>query len=378
MPLYHVVFLLLIIGAVVEHIKKQTPKRFFVFVFLVLTALLCFRFGQGTDYFSYAAIYHELPPDPIAAVNSTVHSEAGWKVLCALFRAAGAEFPVFVFFLSVYMMAAFFRFLHLYGGERKLLILVLCFHTLYMSYFVSALRQAIMIATFLGFMLPWLLKRNYIRYYITAVALVFIHSVALVLLIVPIVKEINLKIRHLVAAVSIGLLAGSLLSLIDIGQILQAFLPIVYLGESDVSFFALVERIATFAVVTVCYYLYLDGTEPESDDPLLVIYRIYAAGILLYGMLMWSPLISSRTVYVLKIVEVVLFGACIGKCKRLGPVVLLYCVLLSSFMYVKNVDSYLEQADYQNASIISYPYVSVFNQADIRYYRKNTIGYPFK
>lgn len=378
MPLYHIVFALLLVGAVWEHIQKRTPRGLYIIAFAVLTAMLCLRFGQGTDYFSYANIYHNLPANPLAAIRvDHIHSEIGWKALCGAFRWMGFSFPAFIMVLSGYMMVLFGRFLRMYGGQRKMLALLICYHTLYLTYFSSVLRQGIVAATFLGLLLPMLIRRDYVKYYVISAALLLIHSVAAVLLVLPLLRGIQLKFRHLVTIAVIGFLLGVVFSLVDIGVILSRFLPIVYLGGSDVSLVALCERIATFAVVCFCYYVYLQGNEPSQNDKLFIVFKVYAIGVFLYNILMWSALISSRTVYFFKVVEVVLLCACIGKTKRSRALVLAYCIVLSLVMYVKNLDSYLEQANYHNASVADFPYVSIFNREDILDYRSDIIDYPF-
>jgi len=47
-------------------------------------------------------------------------------------------------------------------------------------------------------------------------------------------------------------------------------------------------------------------------------------------------------------------------------------------LYVKNVDSYLEQGQYKNAGIVNYPYVTIFDEEEILNYREDTINYPFE
>ena len=258
-----------------------------------------------------------------------------------------------------------------------MLALFICYHTLYLTYFTSVLRQGIVIATLLGVLLPLLMKRSYIKYCITVCLLTLIHSVSLLLLLLPILQNLRLTFKHCVALVVLGFLLGTLLSLANIGVILGRIRPHAYFTKTDVSIVAVAERILTFAIVTFCYYVYLRGREPEEKDFLLAVYRAYAIGIFLYGILMWSALISSRTVYILKILEIILICACLSKCKQSRHIVLLYFVLLCSVLYVKNIDSYLEQGQYTNASVIDYPYVTIFNQRDILRYRSDTRNYPF-
>lgn len=379
MSLYHIVFLGLAICAIVEHLKKKTPTKVFIIFFLVMTAMLCLRFGQGTDYFNYAQIYYALPANPIEAIsNENIHTEPGWKILCCLFKNEHLPFPVFVFVVSAYMMILFYRFLRLYGGERKMLALFLSYHTLYLTYFFSALRQGVVIATFLGLLIPWLMDRKYIRYCIVVVILSTIHSLSLLLLILPLLQGLKLNVKQTVCLVIIGFLAGVLLTMIDIGAILYQIVPHVYFADSAAPMLTVVERMATFIIVSVCFYHYAEGFEPKAKDWFLTLYKFYAFGLFVCGILMWSALISSRTVYILKVIEIILICACIERCKKTGTVILCYCLMLSSLLYVKNVDSYLQQGKYENATVVSYPYVSVFNQTDILNYRQDTLDYPFQ
>lgn len=379
MSLYHIVFLGLVTGVIVEHLKKKTPTKAFIIFFLVMTAMLCLRFGQGTDYFSYAQIYYVLPANPLEAIsNENIHTEPGWKILCCLFKNAHLPFPVFVFAISAYMMILFYRFLRLYGGERKMLALVLSYHTLYLSYFFSILRQGVVIATFLGLLIPWIMERKYIRYCIVVVILSTIHTLSLLLLILPLLQGLKLNVKQTVCMVIIGFLMGVLLTMIDIGAILYQIVPHVYFADSGVPLLTVLERMATFIIVSVCFYHYAEGFEPKAKDRFLTLYKFYAFGLFVCGILMWSALISSRTVYILKVIEIILICACIEKSKKTGTVILCYCLMLSSLLYVKNVDSYLKQGQYENATVVSYPYVSVFNQTDILNYRQDTLGYPFQ
>lgn len=379
MSIYHIVFLALVAGAILEHIRKKTPKCLFFLMYLVLTAVLCLRFGQGKDYFSYASIFRYLPADPIAALDATNHSEPGWKFLNATFKMLGVSFPIFISILSLFMMVMFLRFLNRFCGQRKFLALVLSYHTLYMSYFMSTIRQGVLIAVLLGVLLQWMMERKLVRFYLVTLLLTTIHSIALLIALMPILRQIHLNIKQLICMVALGYLFGVALSVVNVGRILGLFMDSKYLMETEISLVAVMERLVTFAVVTFCYYLYREGMEPEAADPLHTIYKIYALGVCLYGVLMWSALISSRAVYILKVVEILMICVCVIKCKKSATLVLSYCLLLSGVLYVKNVGSYLDQADYlDHVNVYNYPYVTIFNRKDILNYRTDIISYPFE
>lgn len=256
-----------------------------------------------------------------------------------------------------------------------MLALVLCYHTLYLSYFMSGIRQAIVVVTFLGVLLPCLERKQYIRYILIALLLCSIHNVAFVLLAVPVILLIPFKAYSLICIVGIGFILGFVLYWIDFGPILYEIVPISYLNDSGISLVAVLERIASFAVVSASYLLYQRTQYDKQDLWLANLYKLYAVGIFIYGSTMWAVLFASRIMYAFKVVEVIILCQCIPKCTKIwkfdtAKIVLLYCLVLSSVMYIKNIDSYMLQGSYPKSfSLWEYPYVSVFNQEDILVYR---------
>ena len=61
MNLYLLVFLLLAAGAVLEWYKPQYKESVYWICWTAAAACLCLRFGQGTDYVTYHAIYETIP-----------------------------------------------------------------------------------------------------------------------------------------------------------------------------------------------------------------------------------------------------------------------------------------------------------------------------
>jgi hypothetical protein len=361
MPLYHLVFALLLFGAVIEYWQRKTPKILYVVCFLVLTGMLCLRFGQGTDYVSYRMIYYTIPANLAGTINyGHAKAEIGWRLITMLFRMAGLKFEVFVILLSLLQMWLMWRFVKRYCHYR-ILALFLGYHTLYLTYLFSAMRQGTVIMVFLGLMLPWLLEGKWVRYCVTALLLTTIHPVSLIMLVPAVVLCIRISVKHTVALVAVGFCVGILFSVCDVGLLLRAIVP-TYAGETEISVVALAERVASFILVTYMYYLYCDGVEPDVHDPFYKIYKIYAFGILIYGVLMWSPLISSRTIFSLKVLEIPLITTCMVKCRKGKSIAILYLVLLCSVLYLKNISSCITQAEYLNTNVWNYPYYSIWDQ----------------
>ncbi len=374
MSLYHIVFLLLLFGVLIEYYKGKTPKGLFFLCFAVLTAMLCFRYGQGTDYAAYRMIYYTMPTSIAGTISySFAKAEIGWRLLCMIFRRVGISFEMFVFLLSAVQMVLLWRFLSRYC-KNKILALFLGYHTLYLTYMFSAMRQGTVILIFLGVLLQWLLDGKLVRYCIAAALCLSIHSVAVILFFPAILQLVRFSVERLIALVIVGSLLGVLLSIFDVG-VLLARIGVHYTGESAVSIFALAERLASFVLVTYLYYLYNDGMAPSEKDPFFKLYEIYAFGIFIYGLLMWSPLISSRMIYALKALEIPLISTCIVKSRKARSIVMLYCVLLCSVMYIKKISSNIAEAQYVNTTVWNFPYISIWNWDKILACRANTSQY---
>lgn len=379
MSLYHIVFIFLLLGVLWEYLKGGTPKAFYCVSFALLTLMLAFRFGEGTDFYSYHSIYTTMPITFSELQNyAFAKVEIGWRLLTAFFKIIGLSFSQFIFVFSLFQMAMLWRFLSR-NCEKKMFALFLCYHTLYLTYFASALRQAMVISIFMGIMLEWLQQGKYGRYCVLAILCGSIHSVGFVLLIPVIFKCIYLKFSHLVCLVVIAFCFGIVFSVVGVGQILKLLgiggSALAYMGETDISIIALAERAISYVFISYIYYIYCNGEEPQQNDRLMVLFKIYSLSVLMYAVLLWSPLISSRTTYLFKIMEIALFSTCIMKCGKVKNLVMCYCVLLCAVLYYKNIGSYITQGYYTNCSTVNFPYVSVFNKNEIAAYRMDTGRY---
>lgn len=373
MSLYHVMFLLLLAGVLIEYKNKETPKHYFYVCFAVLALMLCMRFGQGTDYFSYNYFYQTMPltVSELSGYYET-NLEMGWRFICMIFKRLGCSYPLFVFLLSVVQMVLFWRFLDRYC-TNKMLALFLGYHTLYLTYFFSALRQGLVIALFLGLFLEWLLQRKYVRYTVGVVLCAFVHNVSIIFITPLILELVRLNMKQIVVATITGFVIGFLFSIIDIGNILyqREFTRRIsyYLMASDISILALAERLMTYFLVSYILNVYLKVCPSEKSNQLINLFKIYSLGIFLYGLTMWSPLISSRATYGFKVIEIALISSCVVEVKKENVISLMYCVFLCMLLYCKNIGSYIYQGMYVGVSITNYPYVSIFNSEKIVEYR---------
>ena len=360
--IYHLIFLVLVLGATWECWQDRVPKWLVAGSVALLTAFLCLRYGQGSDYFSYGHIYYELPQNLFSALASKdIHGEWGWKLLCLLGRWLGMPYPAFILAISLAQMGLFWRFLRRFC-KKPMLALLLAWHTLYLTYFFGILRQGLAIAIFLGALLEWLEKKKYLPYALGCLACASLHSSALVLLALPLLERISIKWLLILAAAA---WAGGLTMATGIfNRLFETLLPAsvaYYLTDAGISLVAAAERIVTFGALLGLWYLC--GKDQEARN--LRLLKISAAGFALYGALLWMPLVASRTGYFLKVVEVCLFGNLMPKTSRKW-VIFGFCLVLSAGMYVKNLGSYLQHAAYFDwVTVWNYPYVTVFQKENI-------------
>ncbi len=327
--------------------EKNGRNWAFHAAWLVLTAVLCFRFAQGRDYRTYWMMYY----------YGDGHSEFLWRCITKMLNSAGVPFEAFIFGISLFMM---------YGIRRAVLrfspyqcfSLLLFYPTLYFSYFFSALRAGILIAFFLGFMLDWLIEKKYKRYLAAALLLLGVHSMAAAFLPLMFIQRIREKVLLCAAAVSAGM--GFFLIFTN-GWILKLFhleRLNYYLGEAQFAAAAFLEKLFIFGAV---WFLY---SSAKKDKVTGLLYKICIYGMVISMPFLGFQLISSRLFHLLTAVHIVAVPLMIKKMsytvnrKLIKTVFFLYTVVILS----KNINYYIESMIPGRYHIISCPYITIFQK----------------
>lgn len=374
MSLYIIVWLFFCLLSIKEAAtadKSPKPKMSFYICFLILTLMLVFRYGQGTDYFGYRSNYYKIPDFAITFPNYDVHGEVGYSLLCNIFRVCHLPFESFVSCISVIQMGAMFVFYKRYQIATPFALL-LSIPTLYMTYFISSIRQGVAIAIFLGLLFPMLENKNYVGYVIGTLVCISFHSVAAVFLLLPFVQIFH-RISVLQVFVVLSWLGGFILATPE-GQTLIKFFGIsgvnFYLGQISISLTACAERLVLLGIVT---WLYIKlGKNGKCNDTFRLAYSVYLLSMMIYGGLLWNSLIASRTAAVLRFLEIYLIAYGVRQMNRgsryLAVILLL---VLQTFMFYKNITTAIQEGPYKpEVDAINYPYVSVFSPEKIFDYRE--------
>jgi len=377
---YITVVLLLTIFSIRDYSKgKVTPRSLFNILWLVLTFMLVFRYGQGTDYYEYQLKYESLDSSGSFLVNTLYHGEIGWYMLTLAGNKLGMSFFFFNGIISFVEMIMIRRFILLYSPYR-FLSLLLFYPTFYLTGCYSVIRQGLELCLFLGIGVPLLLNKKTFKYLILIVCLSLIHTSAVALLICPFLQNWKKNKYYLIAGI-ILIIYGF--------KFIQGYFDWDSIGSyvgTNISIAGILVRVILLLLIWALYSLphRIKGEASYNDD---VFFRIYLVGFIISLFFYNSATLSQRLTMPFKAVEIVLLPILIfsnqhymrairDKTNKLIVSVLFFVVvLIMNVEFTKNIYSYLEQGNYYSwVTPFDYPYSSVFDQNKIRKYISNFDG----
>ena len=352
--MYFIPFIVLSLFTIIEIQEKDKRHHLFYAAFLFLTIAICFRYGQGTDYFGYMNVF--LRRD---------QGEIGYTILQEVFGALGLPFELLAAVIALFQMLCIQRGIMKYS-PYKLFSLLLMYPTIYLTYFFSAIRQGIVIAFFLGFMLEWLFEDKWLKYVIACIILATFHSSALVLLPLVIIKKIDNKMLWggLGAAALIGILLffipAEWLSFIKIGAVQY------HIQAIELSPLGLAERTVMFVMITYFYHKTRGNIQIISEEQLRILYRIYFCGYILAVLFFPWQLLSSRMGAAMKAVELILIPIFACEEKQIRKYIVSFMTAYVLLMTTKNIQSYINQNNYEGYNVITYPYYSIWDKEEAK------------
>lgn len=371
MSLYVMVWIVLCVFGIGDFFFKasyKTKRVEFICLVVFLSIILVFRFGQGQDYFSYRYIYNQMSTTGFDySVYRTVHGEIGYLMLCNFFRCLHIPFEGFIACTAFFEMLCFYRFCTAFQIDTPF-VLALAYPTLYMTYFMSIIRQGIVIAVFLGILLPLYFNRRFKHYIIVTILCTSIHSAALMFLLVLFLGKVK-PVSLVQCGCFLSWIVGIVLTIPTVRGVLMSFGidEINYYMQvgTSISIAAACERIFFVGIVT---WLYLSIKKKGKITQIYrTMYQIYLISMAIYGLFVGYSNIASRLSGVMRFVELFLLIDGIKKI-RFDNRRLLVCffAVFESMMLAKNINSYIEQGNYYNdKNIFSYKYVSIFNEEKI-------------
>ena len=373
MSLYFLTFLLLAAGVLLAWLRPRYEEKIYWGCWAAATACLCFRFGQGTDYVTYHALYETIP----AAVDLSkgyicgFYPEIGWRVLSAAFKIVHAPFWIFTMALGLSEMLLLHRYLKKYV-PNKVMGLFMFYPVLFITYMVSGLRQGLSICIFLGILVPFYIEKQWVRYVLGVLIATSFHRVGYAWLVLPVVSY--LPVYVMAGLTGVSLVCGLILQISAVEQWITGLLPIYHLRqfllEGTVSWFALTERILSFLVLCALYVWYKREhtiVEKQTED----LFKAYACGVCFYLLLCGSSYYASRYCAIFKVVEGAVLLSLVQWEKWFPKLAAVFFFGLTFLMGCKNLNAMIREGywyDTAAVNIWNFPYVSVFNRDEIGEY----------
>ena len=322
---YFTLFVIIAICFIEYRYERVQKYSFFVSLFLI-AFLLCFRCGVGIDYDGYYSNYYDIDN----------HSEWGFYLLERTFLFLHIDYRLFVFLISSFMMFCSYRAISLFCKYSSLSLLI-SFHTIVLTYYFSGMRQGIVIAFFLGFMLKWLKEDNWIKYVIGCIAMMLLHTVSIVLIILPIAKRIPQKVYKIL--VPLSFLSGGILMILG-----RYIIGHIYLGSMSwyefaknisPSWLGILERICMFGLI---FWLWCHSGEHTEDEKLL--FTVYTVGFMISMVFMPWSMLCSRVPAALKATEILLIPLLLNKQSKYKLIIFIMICLYVFVMTTKNLEGY--------------------------------------
>lgn len=389
--IYMISFVTVVLFAIVGYIYREIDVVLYNIESVILTLMLCLRYGQGTDYFSYEKIYYRLFPAGFEITDGFKQYGPLFGLIIELCKTCGMSTIFFIGLWSFFMMLMTYIGIRKMSGLKTLSILLL-FPTYYLTFYYGALRQGFALSMVLCFILPSYVRKNWLRYGTFVALSSMIHYSAAILLIIPIINRMKKSKR---ACIIVSLLAGLIFGLVirclsEYSEVSQIDHVGPYLQFTP-SYLAVAVRILMMLIVTILYRVYSKSS--LNCDSVDSMYDLYFIGFCIYISTCPIALLSHRLTAYMKISEVILIPclvlaidkvavdedtAIIGSdvwseiCLKSKRYIVFAIMLVMIVETIKNLNSYSNQGGYyHHIPFYNYPYVSVFNSQDIYMYREN-------
>lgn len=367
--MYYIIYLIILYGAIKEAITHKRNITLFKFSYLCLFLMAIFRYGQGQDYFNYEGIYHQVTVFTKQSILGIfLLDDFGFAFLNYLAVSMHFPYELFMALVTSLMMAMFYYFLK-NSCHCSMVGLLIFYSVIFMIYPLSVSRQGLSIAFFFSYLYP-LLKENRIKkYVIWSLITSTIHASALIFLLFPIVYKIQITYKYLLLLFTISFV------ILFFSINLMGYVPIPFIQDrmktylSDASGNLLLAKIVRFILI---FPLFILPSKFYKDLNIRNSHKLFLFGFLIYSLISFSELAASRLWgYFLGFECIILSYLSLSKIWSKTKVILvLFYISISMILWIKDINGAMQQGKYRNCTILTYPYISIFEgDESLNYYR---------
>ncbi|MGH2319403.1 EpsG family protein [Planococcus sp. SE5232] len=341
-------------------------KRFLFLTFAaILMVLGFFRYGIGIDYFSYEYLYHGLAfsvMDEIRYGSGT--QEIGFRAVGAFLKSLGFTYQQYLMVFVAINIIYIAKLSNKYSKNPTLsLLLFFCFY--YITWTFSGIRQGVVIAVGLYYLLKYIEKNKPVKLIVVSILLSTIHASAIVLIVFYFLSKIDFKKNTLIILSLLSLVVSVLPTGIVISKL--TWLPFFdrFIVYTDLSYslnfldFATIGRIF-FLILAFIFYDYYS----QQGDMSRKIINLFILSIILYFCLQFSEATAARLAIYGKYLDIIIFANILYLWREpINRLLYVYAILVLCNLYLfKETESQVKPA-IQTDSIIA-PYVSILNKDD--------------
>lgn len=369
--MYYCVFFIILLLSYLEIHNHKVNKTFFFITYSILTLMIVLRNGQGSDYYNYKYIYDEtVSITQNGVLPLFLYKDPGYFFINYWAYSLGITYEWFAALFSLLTMVVFYPFFSSTCNKSQIPLLFF-YSTCFLIYPFSGVRQGFALAVLVSILYPLLRKKKYVRYYIAASLTALIHQSALFCFLLPLIYNLRIKTQQLVPIFIV------LLILMFTDFNLFRFLPIkgflvdrvanYVTDETSLKYFAKIVR-----VIVILPIFLIPESVYRNNKQLYGIRNLLFFGFASYALLSFSELTSSRLAVYCRIFEglfvyLLLFQTSLHK---INVQLFAYFTFLCSVLFVKDIGGFIQQGQYVNCNIITYPYFTVFDDSNtILHYR---------
>jgi len=364
--MYNILFVFITISLLFELYHRKINSNLFYVVYLFMTFLVVFRYGQGTDYFGYMYYY-----DNVDLSSPVYQKDTGFALLCYIcnsFRISYVVFSSVFAFITMLLYFPFFKNI----CRKSMLPLFIFYAYVFLIFPMSGIRQGFTIAVLLGVLYPLLIREKYLYFYIILGLASTIHLSLLICAILPFL----LKMKFRKDIYTIFFIVATIINFLNIN--LYSYIPFelplnrgidLASAEDSANYFGKFFRFIIIIALLIIPDRFYKGN-------LIRIRNIVFTGYLIYSFLSFVGTVAGRIEIYFRVFEMLLLFLLLYK--NVDRIIVRYAYLflvLYTALFFKNIDSQIKQGDYIYTTILTYPYVSVFSPDNIYLFRKDvTIG----
>ena len=350
--------------------KKSDEQKVTFFFYVIIFFIACTRFGVGVDYFSYYNIYRAMPvgsPGSLFIRLLTLYTEPGFSLLMMIFRYFNMSFIQFIALCACISLVMIFSTIQKYSNNKIISFFIFYSHY-YLVYIESIVRQGIAMAIFLYAFFSFIDNKKTIKYILFILLGMTFHVSIVIALFIPII--IKLKNKYFLSPFPLIVLSifSFLCGYIFFLPFLNLFLSetpfsryLRYSNSNNVNISAVLFRMFKLVFIYIIYFRVKKHLLPEDK----LVLKIYIIGLLFYFFICQMSLLSRMSNYFM-ILEIILIPNMIKHLSKNEKIFMVNVyIILFSFIYIKDIDSFLNLREYYSKSVFDYNHITIFNKEKI-------------